>query len=628
MAGTIKGITIEIGGDTQKLNKALEDVNKKSRDLQSELRQVERLLKLDPGNTELLAQKQKLLADAVENSREKLDRLKAAQEQVNEQFKRGDINEEQYRAFQREVIKAEQELSEFETQLKQTGNTAKRIGPDFEKLGNNLKSIGDKFKSIGTTMSAAVTAPIVGGFVALTQGTKEFRGDLARLEANAKVAGQEMSVLKDAMATLNAVTGETDSSVEGLSNLMATGFRDEQLTELLESLYGASIKFSDTLKFEGISDGLQETLATGAAIGPFAELLERSGIVLDDFNAGLQEAIKNGQEEEYILEVLASTGLAGTYEAWRKNNEEMVKAEEANYRMQESMAKLGATLEPILTPIIEKVTELVNKFNEADPSMQKVILVVAGLAAAIGPLLVVIGSLASALPVLGTLFAAVTGPIGLVVLAIAALGAAIVWIYNQWKENGEKSKKLLQEFGDSVKRIFEDVKTWLGNTWNNLKQTAANVWNGIKSAILNPIESAKLTIMGIIDTIRNAFSNMKITIPKPKLPHISVTTKYKSVGEIKIPYPDFDINWYKSGGIFKQPTIAGIGDVPEAVIPLDKLPGMIADTLREAMSGNQVAMAGGITIQNMYVRNDQDIKLIARELYNLQQQNARGRGLK
>ena len=87
MAGTIKGITIEIGGNTQPLNKALEGVNKKTRDLQGELKSVERLLKLDPTNTELLAQKQKLLGEQVDNSREKLNRLKAAQEQVEQPLK-------------------------------------------------------------------------------------------------------------------------------------------------------------------------------------------------------------------------------------------------------------------------------------------------------------------------------------------------------------------------------------------------------------------------------------------------------------------------------------------------------------------------------------------------------------
>ena len=154
MAGNIKGITIEIGGDTQKLNKALEDVNKKTKDVSSELKQVEKLLKLDPGNTELVAQKQKLLAEAVANSKEKLDRLKAAQEQVNEQFKKGEINEEQYRAFQREVTKAEQDLKKFETQLRSTGMTA-------EQLGQKIQGIGQKMTGIGKDLSMKVTAPIV-----------------------------------------------------------------------------------------------------------------------------------------------------------------------------------------------------------------------------------------------------------------------------------------------------------------------------------------------------------------------------------------------------------------------------------------------------------------------------------
>src|SRR5690554_4422177 len=106
----IKGITIEIDGETKGLNKALEDVNKRSRDIQRELKQVDRLLKFNPGNTELIAQKQKLLGDQVEATREKLNRLKQAQEQVNEAFQRGEISEEQYRAFQRELIETESKL--------------------------------------------------------------------------------------------------------------------------------------------------------------------------------------------------------------------------------------------------------------------------------------------------------------------------------------------------------------------------------------------------------------------------------------------------------------------------------------------------------------------------------------
>lgn len=103
MAETIKGINVVIGAETTGLSKALSDVNKKSRDIQSELRQVERLLKMDPSNTELLAQKEKLLGDAVSNTRSKLESLKSVQEQINQQFKNGDITEGQYRAFQEKL---------------------------------------------------------------------------------------------------------------------------------------------------------------------------------------------------------------------------------------------------------------------------------------------------------------------------------------------------------------------------------------------------------------------------------------------------------------------------------------------------------------------------------------------
>jgi len=519
MAGKIKGITIEIGGDTQKLNKSLEDVNKKTRDVQSELRQVERLLKLDPGNTELLAQKQKLLAEAVDNSREKLDRLRAAQSQVEEQFRRGEIGEEQYRAFQREVVQAEQQLQRFEDRLRQTQQTSRNWGAELQKTG-------EKLKGFGATMSAAVTAPIVGGFVALTQGTKEFRGDLARLSANAEVAGQDMDILNDAMARLHAVTGEVDSNVEGLSNLLATGFRDEQLSELLDHLYGAAIKFSDTLKFEGISDGLQETLATGAAIGPFAELLERSGIVLDDFNAGLEAAIANGKEEEYILEVLANTGLAGTYEAWKKQNEEMVKAEEANFRMQQAFANLGATLEPILTPLIEGVTQLVNKFSEMEPATQKIILVIAGVAAAIGPLLIGIGTLMTAvsgiIPLLGGgaaagglagAFAAITGPIGIAIAAIAAITAVIVHLWKtneEFRENvmaiWEQIKELFTVAFEKIKSIimtfYEGIKTW----WEEHSATILKVLNALWNTIATIFNTALGVIRGLFDVFIGLFT--------------------------------------------------------------------------------------------------------------------------
>ena len=114
MNNTIKGITIEIGGDTSKLGKALQNVEKQSKSLSAELGQINRLLKLDPGNTELLAQKQKVLAEAVSTTAKKLEALKTAETQVQAQFERGEVSEEQVRALQREIIQTEGKLSGYE----------------------------------------------------------------------------------------------------------------------------------------------------------------------------------------------------------------------------------------------------------------------------------------------------------------------------------------------------------------------------------------------------------------------------------------------------------------------------------------------------------------------------------
>ena len=110
MANRIKGITVEIGGDTTKLSKALEGVNKNIKGTQTQLKDVEKLLKLDPSNTELLSQKQKLLADTVSSTKEKLETLKTAAEQANTALANGGITQEQYDALQREIIETEQEL--------------------------------------------------------------------------------------------------------------------------------------------------------------------------------------------------------------------------------------------------------------------------------------------------------------------------------------------------------------------------------------------------------------------------------------------------------------------------------------------------------------------------------------
>ena len=180
---TIKGITVQIGSDTTGLQAALKDVNQHSREIASELRQVERLLKFNPHDTELLAQKQQLLSEQVDNTRKKLDTLKTAQEQVNEQLKKGEISEEQHRAFQRELIKTESQLKSYEKQLKAVNIESDSFKRAMDKVGESLEKAGKKMADIGKNLSLKVTAPIVALGAAVTKVGADFEAAMTRSTA-------------------------------------------------------------------------------------------------------------------------------------------------------------------------------------------------------------------------------------------------------------------------------------------------------------------------------------------------------------------------------------------------------------------------------------------------------------
>lgn len=229
MAGNIKGITIEIDGKTTGLEKSLKDVNKTSKDLNTELNSVNRLLKFDPSNIEATAQKQKLLSDQVVNTTKKLDALKAAQSQLEQQFASGDLGEDQYRAFKREIEFTETSLKKLESQLNQTADRA-------IELGNKMKSAGDKMKGVGQTISTGVTLPILGIGAASVKVAMDFESQMDKVGAVAGATAKEMDVLSQTALDLGANTSKSASEVAaGMGELAAMGFT---VTEIIGAMPG------------------------------------------------------------------------------------------------------------------------------------------------------------------------------------------------------------------------------------------------------------------------------------------------------------------------------------------------------------------------------------------------------
>ncbi|WP_062513935.1 hypothetical protein [Halobacillus sp. KGW1] len=368
MAKRIKGITIELNGETTGLDKALKGVNSQSAKLNKELKDVERLLKFDPGNTEAVAQKQKLLAKQVQNSTKKLDQLKTAQKQVEAQFKSGKIGEEEYRAFKREVQFAEAEVGKFQKRLKAAGKggNLSKVSGDIKDIDRDAKKASSSVKGLGKSLGAAATAAgALGGaaIAGLVGNMEDYNRIVARLNTNATNLGFDPAVMEEYAQKVAGVSGEMDSAVETVSNLMATDLTEAQMAQALDEINGAAIRFSDTLKTEGIADGLQETLATGQAIGPFAELLERSGVNLDTFNAGLADAQAKGNAANYALQELSALGLSSVYADYQKLNPELVAQQEAQQNLTAALAEFAIYLTPLVTMVKNFLTSVIEWIN-------------------------------------------------------------------------------------------------------------------------------------------------------------------------------------------------------------------------------------------------------------------------
>lgn len=215
----IAGITISIDGETKGLDKALQDVNKRSRDLSSELREVENALKFNPGNLDLISQKQQLLTQQVENTTEKLNRLKSAQDQVQQQFNKGEIGADQYRAFQREIIKTESQLDGFKKALASVDDNKAldNLGKDFQNVRKEADNAKEEIKDVGSELAGTIAGIAAGGGIA---GVIEKSLDTSELntkiDISFNVPEESKAAVKDAINTISAYGVDAESALEGV----------------------------------------------------------------------------------------------------------------------------------------------------------------------------------------------------------------------------------------------------------------------------------------------------------------------------------------------------------------------------------------------------------------------------
>ena len=270
-ANRIKGITIEIGGDTTKLQTALKGVNTEVRNTQQQLKDVEKLLKLDPGNTELLAQKHKLLGEAVAATKEKLETLKTAAEQANTALANGEISQAQYDALQREIIETEQDLKKLEEQAKQSGIALQEIAAKGEKLktvGDNISNVGQKF--------LPVTAGVVGLGTAAVKTAADFDSAMSKVAAVSGATGSEFDALRDKAREMGSKTKFSASEAAEAMNYMAmAGWKTEDMLGGIEGVMNLAAASGEDLATTSdiVTDALTAFGLSAQDSGHFADVL-------------------------------------------------------------------------------------------------------------------------------------------------------------------------------------------------------------------------------------------------------------------------------------------------------------------------------------------------------------------
>lgn len=493
MSKKIKGIIVEIGGDTTGLDKALKDVDKELGKTQSELKEVDKLLKLDPTNTTLLQQKQTLLTKSISNTKDKLDALKKAEKMAQEQFEAGKLSAENYRVLQREIAATEQSLTGLESQAETTNKTLSGLDKSSKVSANTIAA--------GNMLSDGLTK-IYDSAKAAVEETREYRREIGYLKTNAEQSGESFEDLEKKLIEVTAITNDNGAAIEGFSNLLQAGFSKEKLDTITNNLVGATVKWKDTLKFEGLADGLQETLATGSAVGQFGELLERMGMNLEDFNTRLAECTTEAEKQDLVLNTLAESGLASAKEEYEAQNKTLIDSSTAQAELNAKMAEAAEYIEPYLTKITE-ITVAVLQWCTQNPELTKTIVAIT---AALAGVAVAIGVVNAVMAV---------SPVTWIVLGIVAVVAALIAVI-----------VLCVKHFDTIKAVALDV-------WEKICNAAKMAWWGIQVAVITVIN---LIIKYINFMVKNALTPINLLIKGLNLiPGVSIKELEFKIKEIQLP---------------------------------------------------------------------------------------------
>ena len=579
----IKGITIEIDGDVSGLQRALNKVDSSLKNTQASLRDVNKLLKLDPKNTELLTQKQSLLKDAIGTTEQRLKELNNAYGNLKAESPEELV--EKQNALKREIIETEQNLKSLKDQYKDFGSVAKQ---QLKAVSDQLKETGEKLQSTGKDLTLKLTAPIVAlgtigvnynaqieqyqtMFTTLTGSAEEADRIISQLQSDAQKSPFDSASLIQANQYLISAGVSADEARNNILNLgnaiAATGGGSAELERMAQNLQQiknvGKATSQDIKQFANAGINIYGLLAeaTGKTVAEAKEM----DVTYEELSKAFAMASQEGGKYYGAMEAQGQT-LNGSLSATKES-------------IQMLLGEITEAAMPIIVQVLGKIREVITWLSSLDDETKNRILLIAAIVAAIGPVITIIGTVISTIGTLIGAISAIANPITLVIGAIGLIVAAINYFNNHLAEMREFSSMVWQ-------RVSDD-------------------WAKIANTITTKINSARDAVKSAIDKIKSFF-NFSWSLPHLKLPHISISGKF---GLNPPQVPHFAIDWYakamKNGMILNNPTIFGMmngkllggGEAgSETIVGTNSLMQMIA----KASKGTTINMTINAQDQNVY----------------------------
>lgn len=609
----IRGITIELGADASGVTKALKGIDSQLSTTQKSLKDVNKLLKLDPHSTELLTQKQKNLESAISLTKDRIEKLAEAQSGVAE-------GSAEWDALQREIIANEQSLKDLEKEYRNFGSVASQ---QIKAVGQSLQDAGGKVQEFGKKLApvSGAAATIGGGLLKLGYDAVKSADELSTLSKQTGLSTAELQKMQyaselvdvsvdDMTGALRKLKGKIDPNNESLKKLGISA------TNADGSLRDATDVFYDAL--EALSGISNETERDQAAMELFGKSADSLAGIIDDGGAALREYGQQAEELGLILDNDTIESLNSTNDTIDK-----LKANVAG-----TMAQIGADVGTVLAPLLEKVASLIGQVTERlrnlSPEQTETILKIVGVVAALAPAIIIIGKLISGIgsiiSVVGTVVGILGGPLTIAIAAVIAIG---VLLYKNW----DTIKAKAVELWEKLKSAFEGIKTSISTAWESVKEKVSSVFETISGkieSIKEKFEGFKQKISDIAQAVRDFF-HFNIELPHIPLPHFAIQPPGWRIGDLlKGVIPSLGIEWYKKAYdnpmMFTSPTVMatpsgykgfGDGHGAEIVLGLEKL--------RELVGKNDQPIY--ITVQSVL-----DGRVVSESVTRYQRSMARARG--